>query len=156
LSDAGHDIGVAAFPLGHPHSASPEQDIRVLRMKEQAGASFAITQMVFDTGPYLHLIARAGRAGIELPIVPGILPVAGARQVPRLQSLCGAPLPTALLDRLEAVAGDEASETEVGVAWAVDLVSKLLEAGAPGVHFYTLNRADAPLEVCRRLELMGH
>jgi methylenetetrahydrofolate reductase (NADPH) len=156
LADAGCDVGVAAFPRGHPAAASLAEDTRVLAMKEQAGAAFAITQMVFEAESYASLVARTRRAGVGLPIVPGIMPVSAASQVPRLETFSGAPLPAPLRETLAAARGDAMGEAEVGVAWAVALARDLLDCGAPGLHFYTLNRSGSSLEVCRRLALSGH
>jgi methylenetetrahydrofolate reductase (NADPH) len=153
VSDAGHDVGVAAFPWGHPGSADLDQDTAVLGMKEQAGAAFAITQMVFDAEGYRELAARTARAGIGLPIVPGIMPVSAASQVGRLEAYSGRPLPGELLRRLGQAGGEVAAQAEVGIAWAAQEVRELFEAGAPGVHFYTLNRSGSSLEVCRRVGL---
>jgi methylenetetrahydrofolate reductase (NADPH) len=125
----------------------------VLAMKEQAGAAFAVTQMVFEAAPYRDLVGRARRAGISLPIIPGVMPLSATGQVPRLEAFSGAPLPAELLRRLEAAGVEAAAQREVGVIWAADLAAELLEAGAPGLHFYTLNRSGSALEVCRRLDL---
>ncbi|MDR1295061.1 MAG: methylenetetrahydrofolate reductase [Bifidobacteriaceae bacterium] len=152
---AGCDVGVAAFAHKHPASVDTAQDLRALAAKEEAGAAFAITQMVFDAQPYADLVARARAAGIGLPIVPGIMPVSSADQVPRLEGFCGAPLPATLVAALRRGEGDRAAEAEVGAAWAVDTVRDLLQAGAPGIHLYTLNRSRLALEVCRRVGLRG-
>ncbi|MDR0431850.1 MAG: methylenetetrahydrofolate reductase [Bifidobacteriaceae bacterium] len=150
-----HDVGVAAFPHGHPASTGPAQDMAALAEKEQAGAAFAITQMVFDAPPYVELVARARAAGIGLPILPGIMPVGAAASVERLEAFSGAPLPSELLKRLDDAATNQAARAAVGIDWAVEIGAKLLEAGAPGLHFYTLNRSDTAAEVCRRLDLTG-
>ncbi|MDR1426405.1 MAG: methylenetetrahydrofolate reductase, partial [Bifidobacteriaceae bacterium] len=106
VADGGRDVGVAAFPHGHPTSSGPSQDLAVLRAKEQAGAAFAITQMVFEAKPYVALAARARRAGIGLPLVPGIMPVSAANQVPRMEGFSGAPLPPGLLAKLDDAGAD--------------------------------------------------
>jgi methylenetetrahydrofolate reductase (NADPH) len=151
---AGCDVGVAAFPHGHPASGDLDQDVRVLAAKERAGAAFAITQMVFDVEPYADLVARVRAAGIGLPIVPGIMPISAAAQVPRLEAFSGARLPARLAARLGAARSHDA-EAEVGIAWAAETARGLIGAGAPGVHLYTLNRSRSALEVCRRAGLRG-
>jgi methylenetetrahydrofolate reductase (NADPH) len=155
VSDAGHDAGVAAFPEGHPASKDLDQDLAVLRLKEEAGAAFAITQMVFGVEPYRRFVARVQAGGIQLPIVPGIMPVTAAAQLARLEVFAGAPLPAGLVGRLADAGAEVTAQREVGIEWAAELADGLLAAGAPGIHFYTLNRTGSSLEVCRRIGLRG-
>jgi methylenetetrahydrofolate reductase (NADPH) len=147
------DIGVAAFPFGHPSAAGLAADTAVLAAKQRAGASFAITQMLFSAAAYAELAARAGAGGATLPIVPGVMPITSAGQIARLEAFSGAPLPAGLARRLAGAADQDVPG--IGVEWTAGLVADLLDAGAPGIHFYTLNRSMACLEVCRRLGLRG-
>jgi len=146
-------IGVAAFPDVHPASESLEEDARVLAMKADAGAQFAVTQFFFRPEPYFRLVERARAHGCEIPIIPGIMPVTNVKQIKRFSELSGAPMPAEVTDRLQAVADDPAAVRAVGVELATELCSRLLDGGAPGLHFYTLNRSTATLEVFDRLGL---
>jgi methylenetetrahydrofolate reductase (NADPH) len=145
-------VGVAAFPDVHPESPGIEHDIEVLVRKADAGASFAVTQMVFDADSYLRL-RDALAARRDLPVTPGLMPVTNFRQVARMSELMGTPLPPPVLRRLEAVAEDPAATREVGVAIATELAERMLAEGAPGLHFITMNRSTATLEVYRNLSL---
>jgi methylenetetrahydrofolate reductase (NADPH) len=135
-------IGVAAFPYGHPTAASLEHDAAVLARKQAAGASFAVSQVVFDPAAYFRLRERAIRAGATLPIVPGIMPVTAGSKEDKLVAFSGAPLPAALSARL-AAAPDPAAREAHGTEWAVETVRALIAGGAPGVHLYTLNSTQA-------------
>jgi len=146
-------IGVAAFPDVHPASESLEADARVLAMKADAGAQFAVTQFFFRPEPYFKLVERARAHGCEIPIIPGIMPVTNVKQIKRFAELSGAPMPAEVTDRLQAVADDPAAVRTVGVELATELSSALLDGGAPGLHFYTLNRSTATLDVFDRLGL---
>ena len=145
-------VGVAAFPDVHPESEGFEQDVDVLVRKADAGATFAITQMVFDADTYLRL-RDAVAARRDLPITPGLMPVTNFKQVARMSELMGTPLPPSVLARLEAVADDVAATREVGVQIASELAERMLSEGAPGLHFITMNRSTATLEVHRNLSL---
>ena len=146
-------IGVAAFPDVHPASPDLDHDVEVLVRKADAGASFAITQMVFDADTYLRLRDRVARRRPDLPISPGLMPVTNFKQVARMSQLMGTPLPPAVVSRLEAVADDPAATREVGVQIATELAQRMLAEGAPGLHFITMNRSTATLDVHRNLDL---
>ena len=145
-------VGVAAFPDVHPESEGFEHDVEVLVRKADAGATFAITQMVFDADTYLRL-RDAVAARRDLPITPGLMPVTNFKQVARMSELMGTPLPPPVLARLEAVADDVAATREVGVQIATELAERMHSEGAPGLHFITMNRSTATLEVHRNLSL---
>ncbi|MBK6872430.1 MAG: methylenetetrahydrofolate reductase [NAD(P)H] [Kineosporiaceae bacterium] len=145
------DVGVAAFPDGHPESPDLDHDARVLRAKADAGADFAITQFFFDPAAYFGLLDRLSALGCDLPVIPGIMPVTNLAQITRFAQLSGTPMPPAVIARLEAVAGDAAAVRAVGVELATELASALLDGGAPGLHFYTLNRSTATLDVFNQL-----
>ena len=146
-------IGVAAFPDGHPEAPSVEADVDVLVDKARAGATFAVTQFFFDADAYLRLVDAVAARGVDLAVLPGIMPVTNLGQVTRFAQLSGTPLPPAVVTRLEAVGDDPADVRRVGVDIATGLCERLLAEGAPGLHFYTLNRSTATLEVCRNLGL---
>jgi methylenetetrahydrofolate reductase (NADPH) len=146
-------IGVAAFPDVHPSSPGLDHDVEVLVRKADAGASFAITQMVFDAETYLRLRDRVAARRPDLPISAGLMPVTNFKQVARMSQLMGTPLPPAVVSRLETVADDPAATREVGVQIATELAQRMLAEGAPGLHFITMNRSTATLDVHRNLDL---
>ena len=145
-------VGVAAFPDRHPESASFEDDVEVLVRKADAGAEFAVTQMVFDATTYLRL-RDAVAVRRDLPITPGLMPVTNVKQIARMSQLMGTPLPEAVVARLSAVDGDPAAVRAVGVEIATELAQTMLAEGAPGLHFITINRSTATLEVFENLGL---
>ncbi|GAA1234688.1 methylenetetrahydrofolate reductase [NAD(P)H] [Oryzihumus leptocrescens] len=144
-------VGVAAFPDRHPESPSLDHDADVLVRKADAGAEFAVSQFVFDADAWVRLRDRVVARGRDLPIIPGLMPVTNVRQVERMAQLSGTPLPSAVVARLEAVADDPAAVREVGVQVATELAQRLLAEGAQGLHFYTMNRSTATLEVYANL-----
>ena len=144
-------VGVAAFPDGHPESSGLDQDADVLVRKADAGAEFAVTQFVFDADSYLRLRDRVVARGRTLPIIPGLMPVTSFSQVRRMATMSGTPLPDAVISRLEIVADDPVAIREVGVEIATELAQLLLAEGAPGLHFYTMNRSLATLKVYANL-----
>jgi methylenetetrahydrofolate reductase (NADPH) len=144
-------VGVAAFPDGHPESSDLDHDADVLVRKADAGAEFAVTQFVFDADSYVRLRDRVVARGRDLPIIPGLMPVTSFSQVSRMATMSGTPLPDAVASRLEAVADDVVAIREVGVEIATELAQRLLAEGAPGLHFYTMNRSKATLKVYANL-----
>lgn len=136
-------VGVAAFPDGHPESGDREDDALALARKADAGAQFAITQFFFGVSEYEDLLTRAARHGCRIPVIPGILPITDVSQLVRFAELSGTPIPQAVLSRLEAVKGDAEAVSDLGVQMASELCQQLLDAGAPGLHMYTLNRSAA-------------
>ena len=145
-------VGVAAFPDVHPDSPDLDHDVEVLVRKADAGAEFAITQMVFDADTYLRLRDRVA-ARRDLPIMPGLMPVTSVRQITRMSDLMGTPLPPETVARLEAVKDDPEAVRAVGVQIATELGRRMLDEGAPGIHFITMNRSTATLEVHEALGL---
>lgn len=145
-------IGVAAFPDVHPASPDLDHDVDVMLKKADAGASFAVTQMVFDADSYLRLRDRVAQHR-DLPITPGLMPVTNLKQITRMTELMGTPLPAAVVDRLQAVSEDPAAVRSVGVQIATELAQRMLAEGAPGLHFITMNRSTATLEVYENLGL---
>jgi methylenetetrahydrofolate reductase (NADPH) len=149
----GFCIGVAAFPEGHPESSDLDTDARYLARKAAAGADFAITQFFFDADDYFRLVDRAAAHGCTIPILPGIMPVTNLSQIKRFAELSGAVFPAALAQRLAAVGDQPAEVRRIGVEVAGELCARLLAGGAPGLHFYTLNRSTSTLEIYRQLGL---
>ena len=146
-------VGVAAFPEGHREAASLEDDVRVLLRKQQAGAEFAITDMFFRGSDYFGLLERSREAGVDIPILPGIMPITNVRQVKRMAELSGREVPAEVVARVSRYEGDpEAVRTE-GIRVASELCEELLANGAPGLHFYTLNRSKATREIYENLSL---
>ncbi len=136
-------IGAACFPEIHPDAPDREADLRYAREKQDAGASFLITQLFFDNELYFEFVDEARAAGVTVPIVPGIMPVTNLGQIKRFTEMCGASIPAELEAELNARAEDPEAVAELGVAYATLQCSDLLARGAPGIHFYTLNRSPA-------------
>jgi methylenetetrahydrofolate reductase (NADH) len=146
-------IGAACFPETHIHAVSPEDDLRHLAEKVQAGVDFLITQLFFDNALYFDFVARARAVGIDVPIVPGILPITHIGQLQRMTQMCGASIPAGLGRELHAREGQEQAVRDFGVAYATLQCAELLAAGAPGIHFYTLNRSPATRAILSALKI---
>ena len=146
-------VGVAAFPEGHPESLDFEEDARVLAAKQDAGAEFAITQFFFRAADYERLVSRAAVHGCTMPIVPGLMPVTNVAQIERFAALSGAVFPAELTQRFAGIEDDQKAVHELGVEVATTLGEQLLALGAPGLHFYTLNRSTSTREVYQALGL---
>ena len=144
-------IGVAAFPEGHPTAASLDADADVLAAKARAGAEFAVTQMFFRAEDYFGLVDRVRARGVDMPVLPGIMPILNLSAIRRQGELIGADVPAEVVDRISAHDGDPAAVRAEGIRLAVDLCEELLDGGAPGLHFYTLNRSRATLEIFEAL-----
>jgi methylenetetrahydrofolate reductase (NADPH) len=136
-------IGAACFPEVHPDAPNRESDLGYAREKVEAGASFLITQLFFDNELYFDFVEDARRAGIDVPIIPGIMPITNYGQIKRFTEMCGATIPDELTTQLDGRADDPDAVAELGVAYATLQCSDLLARGAPGIHFYTLNRSTA-------------
>ena len=154
LKDAGGlSVGVAAFPEGHRDAASLEQDAAVLKAKYDAGAEFAITEMVLRADDYFGLVRRAEDAGAEFPIVPGIMPILNLSSMRTMVRLSGRDMPQETLDRILPLEDDPAALRAEGIRIATELCEQLLDGGAPGLHFYTLNRSKATREIFAALKI---
>ncbi|MDQ1702897.1 MAG: methylenetetrahydrofolate reductase [Frankiaceae bacterium] len=143
----GFSIGVAAFPEKHPEAATLEADALRLIEKFDAGAEFAVTQFFFEAEHYFALVERVRALGGDRPILPGIMPVTNVKQIERMAQLSGAAMPRWLTSRLHAAEDDPQAVRAIGVEVAIDLCRELLDGGAPGLHFYTLNRSTATREI---------
>jgi methylenetetrahydrofolate reductase (NADPH) len=146
-------IGAACFPETHVHAESPEVDLAHLVEKVNAGVDFLITQLFFDNALYFDFVARARAAGIDVPIVPGIMPITKVGQVKRMAAMCGASIPDGLRAELHARGEDPEAVLDFGVAYATLQCAELLAAGAPGIHFYTLNRSPATRAILSALRI---
>ena len=146
-------VGVAAFPEGHVDAVDLDQDAKVLRAKYDAGAEFAVTDMVLRASDYVGLIERAEAVGADLPIIPGIMPILNLRSMQRMVEFSGRELPAEVTARLAPLADDPAGLRAEGIAIATELCAALLDGGAPGLHFYTLNRSRATREIFANLRI---
>jgi methylenetetrahydrofolate reductase (NADPH) len=142
---AGHDlcVGGACYPEKHPESPSAEEDLRFALHKVRAGARFLVTQLFFDNEHYFRFVENARDAGIDVPIVPGIMPITGVAQIERFTQMCGAKIPADLHARLRRYQDDPSTVMAIGIEHAIRQCRRLLEGGVPGIHFYTLNKSHA-------------
>ena len=146
-------IGVAAFPEGHRDAASFDEDVEVLKAKRDAGAEFAITEMVLRSSDYFSLVERARAADVDFPIIPGIMPILNYRSMAKMVELSGREIPAEVMERLAPLEDDPPALRAEGIAIATELCDDLLAGGAPGLHFYTLNRSKATREIYAALAL---
>lgn len=144
-------VGGAAYPEKHPDAASPETDLANLVTKVRSGADFLITQLFFSNRDYFDFLPKARAAGIDVPIVAGIMPITDVAGIKRMTTMCGAKLPAELLARLERAEGDPAAVMQVGIEHATEQCRELLAGGAPGIHFYTLNKSPATRRILSAL-----
>jgi methylenetetrahydrofolate reductase (NADPH) len=145
------ETGVAAFPEKHPESPTLEHDAELLVKKQAAGAKYAITQLFFEVDSYLELLRCTAERGVTLEIIPGLMPIANAKQVIRMAQMSGAAIPKLLLGKLENATENEAKA--IGMDFSIELAGKLLDAGAPGLHLFTLNRHEGALQIAREVGL---
>jgi methylenetetrahydrofolate reductase (NADPH) len=146
-------IEVACYPEMHPQSQHPEDDFANFVRKARAGADAAITQYFFNADAYFDFVGRARRAGVGIPVVPGIMPITNYAQLARFSDACGAEIPRWIRLRLERLAGDREGLLEFGLEAVTRLCETLLRGGAPGLHFYTLNQSEPVLRLWRNLGL---
>ena len=151
----GFNIGVAAFPDGHPASNfNLENDIDVLLRKEQLGASFATTQFFFEFEKWQGIVDRLAKLGSSLPIIAGILPITNLKQLNRMVELSGVKIPEYISKRFESAGNDQSEIKKIGIDIATELGSKLLAAKVPGLHFYTMNTAESTIVIAKNLGLV--
>jgi methylenetetrahydrofolate reductase (NADPH) len=151
-SRGGFSVGVAAFPEGHPSAASLEHDAEVLVEKARAGAEFAVTQMFFDARDYFALVERVRSRGVDIPILPGIMPILNLSAIAKQGELIGTSVPDHVVATFDGLT-EPAEIRANGIRLATELCRDLLEGGAPGLHFYTLNRSRATREIFEALDL---
>jgi methylenetetrahydrofolate reductase (NADPH) len=156
LIHADHDIciGGACFPEVHPEAPDLAHDLRFLKDKIDNGVSFLITQLFFDNELYFRFVDEARAAGIEVPILPGVMPITDLRQIKTITGMCGATIPHELLEALEWRSHDPDAVLQLGVSYATLQCAELLARGAPGIHFYTLNRSHATRAILSALRLL--
>ncbi len=154
-AETGNDfrVEVACYPEVHPQARSPEADLQAYATKVRAGADAAITQYFYSSGAYFRFVDDARRLGADIPVVPGIMPIASSTQLMRFSDACGAEIPRWIRLRLQGFGDDSASIRAFGLDVVTDLCEQLRSAGVPGLHFYTMNQSAATLEICRRLGL---
>lgn len=133
-------LGVAGYPEPHPESRGEQPDLDYLKAKIDAGASFVTTQMFFDNAPYYRYRDACARSGIDIPILPGLMPALSLGQIRRITNMCGAHLPPALEEKLEKAGNDKEAEQNAGILWCMEQIIDLLQHGVPGVHLYVLNQ----------------
>jgi methylenetetrahydrofolate reductase (NADPH) len=148
-------IEVAAYPEWHPQAKSPREDLLNFKRKVEAGASSAITQYFYNTDAYEHFVAEARALGVSVPIVPGIMPIASFSKLARFSDACGAEIPRWMRRKFESFGDDRDSIRAFGLDVVTELCQRLIERGAPGLHFYSMNQAGLTLELCNRLGLQG-
>lgn len=146
-------IEVAAYPEVHPQAKSPESDLRAFAAKVQAGADSAITQYFYNSDAYFRFVEDADALGVQVPVVPGIMPIASSSQLMRFSDACGAEIPRWIRLRLQGFGDDTASIKSFGLDVVTDLCEQLRAGGAPGLHFYSMNQSAATLEICQRMGL---
>jgi methylenetetrahydrofolate reductase (NADPH) len=145
------NIEVAAYPEFHPQSKSPRADLENFARKVKAGANSAITQYFYNADAYFTFVAEARKLGVDVPITPGIMPITNFSQLMRFSDMCGAEVPKWVARRLESFGDDRESIREFGLDVVTGLCRRLVDGGAPGLHFYTLNGAQASKSICERL-----
>src|SRR4051795_7983483 len=151
--DYDFSIAAACFPETHIHATSPEDDLRYLKEKVDAGVDYLITQLFFDNELYFDFVERARAIGVDVPIIPGILPITSPQQLTKITSMCGASIPDHVLGEIEERRASKEAVAEFGVAYATMQCADLLAKGAPGIHFYTLNRSPATRAILSTLKL---
>ncbi|HRD66486.1 MAG TPA: methylenetetrahydrofolate reductase [NAD(P)H] [Candidatus Competibacter sp.] len=146
-------IEVAAYPEFHPQATSTERDVLNFKRKVEAGANSAITQYFYNSDSYFRFVDDCEKLGLDLPIVPGIMPITNFTQLARFSDNCGAEIPRWIRKRLESFGDDRDAIRAYGLDVVADLCQRLLDGGAPGLHFYTMNQAGPTLAICERLGL---
>jgi methylenetetrahydrofolate reductase (NADPH) len=147
-------IGAACFPEVHPEAPDMAHDLRFLKQKVSSGATFLISQLFFDNELYFRFVEEARAAGVDAPIIPGIMPITDVKQIKTITGMCGATIPEGLLAQLELRGSDPDAVLQLGVAYSTLQCAELLARGAPGIHFYTLNRSPATRAILSALKLL--
>ena len=147
-------VGAACFPEVHPQAPNLASDLHFLKQKVDAGASFLITQLFFDNELYFRFVEEARAIGIDVPIIPGVMPITDVGQIKTITGMCGATIPDRLMAALDWRSTDPEAVLQLGVAYATLQCAELLARGAPGIHFYTLNRSPATRAILSALRLL--
>ena len=145
-------IGVAAYPEGHPESPDIDTDIFYFKKKVDAGAEFAITQMFFDNRYFYSFMDKLAKVGVNIPVIPGIMPITNFKQIKKFADMCGATIPSELIKKLQPVADKPQEVEKIGIEFAIKQCEDLLKNGARGLHFYTLNRSKATVQIFKAIK----
>jgi methylenetetrahydrofolate reductase (NADPH) len=148
-------LGVAGYPEGHLECGNLDKDIENLKKKVDAGADFIITQLFFDNRFFFDFVDKVNAAGINIPILPGIMPIINVNQVKKFTKMCGASIPNSLIANLEKVQDNSEEVQEIGVEHATQQCDELIQTGVPGIHFYTLNRSNSTFQILENLKCMA-
>lgn len=148
-------IGVAGYPEKHIESPSLDEDMRHLKEKVSAGGDFVVTQLFFDNADYFSFVERLRTMGVNAPVIAGIMPITDLEQIKRFTSMCGAHLPARLQEKMEAADGDKEHVVQIGIEHAIRQCEELLKKGAPGIHFYTLNKSQSTRDIFLALKKKG-
>lgn len=140
-------IAAAGYPEAHPESENIDKDIEYLKHKVDKGVDFVVTQLFFDNAYYFDFVDRARKAGVSIPIIPGIMPITNFKQVKKFTQMCGSKIPVELVEKLESHQHDFSKKYEIGVDYAINQCRELMDKGAPGLHFYTLNKSRATVDI---------
>ena len=146
-------LAVAAYPEWHPQARSPNDDLAAFARKAKAGANSAITQYFYNADAYFHFVDEVRALGVDIPIIPGIMPIVGFSKLARFSDACGAELPRWMRRKFESMGDDVDSIRSFGLDIVTDLCDRLISGGAPGLHFYSMNMSGLTLEICKRLGL---
>jgi methylenetetrahydrofolate reductase (NADPH) len=145
-------LGAAGFPEGHPRTTGPDKDIKYLKEKVEAGAEYVITQLFFDNEKYFDFVERCAKAGINVPIIPGLMPITSYHQIKRMTTTCGATIPKELMAKLEKHQNDPEAIAQIGVEQTVEQARELIIAGVKGLHFFVMNQAGPISRILRELK----
>ncbi|MFO1520148.1 MAG: methylenetetrahydrofolate reductase [NAD(P)H] [bacterium] len=148
-------IGVAGYPEGHPECGDKEADLQHLKLKIDAGGEYVLTQLFFDNEDYFRFVERARKSGIDVPIIPGIMPITNFNQLKKFTQMCGAKIPAKMAQDLEKIKDDLPAVRRYGVEYAVSQCEGLLKKKAPGLHFYPLNQSDSVQKILQSLKQKG-
>ena len=145
-------IGGAAFPEGHLESKDKEKEMEYFKLKQDAGMEFAITQLFFDNSYYYDFLDRTEKKGVNIPIIPGIMPITNYQQIEKFIAMCGATVPKELIEKLERVKENREESEKIGIEYAVKQCEDLMKNGVKGLHFYTLNKSKATIKIYENLK----
>ena len=146
-------LAVAAYPEWHPQARTPGDDLKAFARKVKAGADTAITQYFYNADAYFHFVDEARALGVDIPIIPGVMPIAGFSKLARFSDACGAELPRWMRRKFESMGDDTDSIRAFGLDIVTELCERLIAGGAPGLHFYSMNMSGLTLEICQRLNI---